>query len=346
MGPKGWNPGVHSDVAAHGWLWHVAGMMWLLALALASTPEPVRLDFIGDVSFAGRSDAPAEVFAAVAPTLATATFAVANVEGLLLAEGAPTYREARLDISAHPRYAAAFAGSGIDLLGTANNHSWDAGAEGVLENLRHLAPNVTFGSGADVAAKATLRKTFASGCVSFVPATLKSNRPPRPGAVVAYYPADALDDLYALVSAERAAGCAPIVSIHWGREAVPEPPRAVVAVGEALVKAGAAAVVGHHPHVLQGITFRDGPQGRVPIAWSLGNFVFKNRDPDKRRTGILQLTLGATGIDVAMLPVTIDVRTFRPRPATAQEAAEHLVVMTKRSPGTKVTLVSGRLRFE
>ncbi len=269
-------------------------MQWLIVWALAwSSPEPTRLDFIGDVSFAGRSDAPAAVFAEVAPTLRAATFAVANVEGLLLAGGAPTYREARLDISASPRYAEAFVDSGVDLLGTANNHSWDASSDGVRENLRHLARWPTFGSGTNDDARAPVRKMFTTGCVSFVPATLKSNRPARPDAVVAYYPADALDALYALVRDERAAGCAPIVYVHWGREAVPAPPRAVVVVGEALVKAGAAAVVGHHPHVLQGITLRDGPHGRVPIAWSLGNFVFKNRDPDKRRTGILQLTLGA-----------------------------------------------------
>jgi poly-gamma-glutamate synthesis protein (capsule biosynthesis protein) len=57
---------------------------------------------------------------------------------------------------------------------------------------------------------------------------------------------------------------------HCGLEYVPYPPPYVVAAFRAMVDAGADCVVGHHPHVPQGI---ERYRGR-PIAYSLGNFLF------------------------------------------------------------------------
>jgi poly-gamma-glutamate synthesis protein (capsule biosynthesis protein) len=342
-----------------------------LAAALAAPPPPgaaptgpsFTVGFVGDVSFAGQRGRPEDVFAGVREVLSRPDLTVCNVEGLLLAGGAPKYGEARLDISANPRWAAAFGASGIDLLGTANNHSWDAGAAGVLEHLGHLEdtglPVLGIGrrsaeASAEVAARAPRRIQSSVGCLSIVPATLKSNRPAERGeaqahdkagpvAAVAWYSSDddtrpgqrPLADLLALVRTERAAGCAPIVSIHWGREGKPRPDRQVIAVGDALVEAGAALVVGHHPHVLQGFEWR----GDAAIAWSLGNFVFANRDPDKRRTGLLEArfasAMGASPGDVAstagaprlvelaFTPMTIAPETFTPRLATPRELGPH-----------------------
>lgn len=321
----------------------------LVLLALAAPPArgPVHVGFVGDVSFAGRGDDPAEVFAGVRSILDGPDLTVGNVEGLLLAAGAPRYGEARLDISAHPRWAEALARSGIDLFGTANNHAWDAGAHGVLGHLEALAGIATFGSGPTAEqAFAPVRRQTAAGCLSFVPATLKSNRARQDGASVAWYGARgerSLAALEALVRSERAAGCAPIVFVHWGREARPFPDGAVIDIGHALADAGAALVVGHHPHVLQGFTWRETPHGEAAIAWSLGNFVFKNRDPDKRRTGLLEATFITSAADrpptldaLAFIPMTIDARTFRPRPATAAEAAATARALAERSERMRV----------
>lgn len=360
-----------------------------LALALAAPPPSPQaandtsftLGFVGDVSFAGQRGRPDDVFAGVREPLSRPDLMVCNVEGLLLASGAPKYGEARLDISAAPRWAAAFRASGIDLLGTANNHSWDAGAPGALEQLSHLegtglpviglarAPTA---AAADLAARAPHRVQSPVGCLSIVPATLKSNRPAAlalarapdatdpEAAAVAWYSSDddirpgqrPLADLLALVRQERAAGCAPIVSIHWGREGKPRPDRAVIAVGHALVDAGAALVIGHHPHVLQGFEWR----GEAAIAWSLGNFVFANRDPDKRRTGLLEARfLPATSapvgsgqrsaprlIELAFTPMTIAPETFTPRLANPRELGPHLEAATARSDAISFVRDGGR----
>ena len=61
-----------------------------------------------------------------------------------------------------------------------------------------------------------------------------------------------------------------LVIAHCGLEYIPFPPTYVTAAFRSMVEAGADCVIGHHPHVPQGIEWY---QGR-PIAYSLGNFVF------------------------------------------------------------------------
>jgi poly-gamma-glutamate synthesis protein (capsule biosynthesis protein) len=53
------------------------------------------------------------------------------------------------------------------------------------------------------------------------------------------------------------------------------PDAAVVLNFRGLVRAGADAVIGHHPHVPQGVEWVDGK----PIVYSLGNFVFRQNSP-------------------------------------------------------------------
>ena len=60
------------------------------------------------------------------------------------------------------------------------------------------------------------------------------------------------------------------VICHAGVEYIPFPPPYLVRALMAIADAGADLVVGHHPHVPQGIQI----VGSVPIAYSLGNFVF------------------------------------------------------------------------
>ena len=310
-------------------------------LAAHAEPPEATLAFVGDINFAGRAPAAAaktHPFAAVRPILDAATFAIGNLEGLLLDTAAPAYGERRLDISADPAWAAALAESGLDALGVANNHTWDAGADGLREHLAHLAAAglAVFGAGESAErARAPIRIASPVGPVVVIPASLKSNRRGRPGAAAAIYDARAegLAPLLAQIRAERAAGAFVVVSIHWGREAVAEPPKGVVSAAHALVDAGADLVVGHHPHVLQGIEWRGGSA----IAYSLGNFMFVNRDLDKRSAGILHAGL-ARGPDdrprlttLALTPTVTDLVTFAPALATPRDAERIAALLAARS---------------
>ena len=77
------------------------------------------------------------------------------------------------------------------------------------------------------------------------------------------------------------------VSCHWGveREYYPEDYQKIL--GEKCIDWGADLVIGHHPHVLQGI---EEYKGRF-ILYSLGNFCFgANRNPPDKDTMIFQQT--------------------------------------------------------
>ena len=63
-----------------------------------------------------------------------------------------------------------------------------------------------------------------------------------------------------------------IVSPHWGEERFRIPSPEQIKQARAFVDAGASMVLGHHPHVIQGMEFYN----RVPIAYSLGNFIANN----------------------------------------------------------------------
>ena len=61
-----------------------------------------------------------------------------------------------------------------------------------------------------------------------------------------------------------------IVSVHWGDELIDRPSMWQRLIAREFIGAGASLIVGHHPHVVQGVDSFDG----ALIAYSLGNFIF------------------------------------------------------------------------
>jgi poly-gamma-glutamate synthesis protein (capsule biosynthesis protein) len=99
----------------------------------------------------------------------------------------------------------------------------------------------------------------------------------------------------AIVAERKRRGGVVIAIGHCGLEYVPFPPPYVVAAFRAVVDAGADAVIGHHPHVPQGVEWHAGR----PIVYSLGNFVFYQPvDLHHRKTGFF-VTLELQGDTVA-----------------------------------------------
>lgn len=345
-----------------------------LTLARATRAAPPRgptLTVVGDVNFAGYPNT-ITPFGAVTSWLAS-TLRVANAEGLLTDLPVAAYREARLDITAPASFARHFAA--FDLVGLSNNHTWDGGTAGLRSQLDTFAALgiPTFGAASTREAayaparfrwdgKALIADASATApCVSVLGATLKSNRKPPKGSPEVHAALATSDEtraeVLARVGAEHARGCFVLVSLHGGKEGASHPDPRTRAFGLALLDAGADLVAAHHPHVLQGVELRrpspDAPSARLQaIAWSLGNFVFRNRTPEKRQTAILHATLAVNGSrltleQLALLPVHSD-RELLPRPATRQEAAAIARLIAERSDryDTGVTLTpDGRIEL-
>ncbi|RZK60838.1 MAG: hypothetical protein EOO59_06520 [Hymenobacter sp.] len=82
-----------------------------------------------------------------------------------------------------------------------------------------------------------------------------------------------------------------LVYVHWGTEYAAQPSAGQRQQAHDLLDAGAAAVVGAHPHVVQPVEFY---RGR-PIVYSLGNFLFDQRGGETALAAQVDLTCGGAG---------------------------------------------------
>jgi len=136
------------------------------------------------------------------------------------------------------------------------------------------------------------------------------------------------------------------VSVHWGDEHQNLPRAFQKAFGRAAVDAGATAVFGHHPHVLQSVErYGDGL-----IAYSLGNFVFDMKADATYLTAALRLNLAGGALRSAeIIPVRIVRGSYAPEPAGPADAMTILngIRRWSRALGTELSIESGRgfIRF-
>jgi hypothetical protein len=166
----------------------------------------------------------------------------------------------------------------------ANNHSMDFGEQGICELMAVL-------SGADVrhfgagATRAEAEKPLAVsvgrlriGFLGFSWRPIESRRATASEGGVALIPS--MSVLTRLVAELRQHCDHVIVSFHWGYEYERYPLPAHRKLAHSVIDAGASVVVGHHPHVYQGIE----AYGRGLIYYSLGNCYM--RWPVKREADV------------------------------------------------------------
>lgn len=83
-----------------------------------------------------------------------------------------------------------------------------------------------------------------------------------------------------------------VTVLHWGAEFQRVPHITQRRQARLLTDAGADAIVGHHPHVIQS---RDTVNGK-PVFYSIGNFVFDQTHPDARKALLVTLRFVAEGM--------------------------------------------------
>lgn len=187
---------------------------------------------------------------------------------------------------------------GVDILHVGNNHIFDFGNEGVASTrgILRMRELDVFGDPLDTRSR-VLTKTYASAKVAFV--SYNEFSPYQ----------DSADTIREIKEAKEEADVV-FVYTHWGDEYV-EPPERVRALARRFVDAGADAVIGSHPHVVQESEVY---QGKT-IYYSLGNFIFDQYWTEEVRTGLALEVVLQEGSPVKFLehPVTMfrDGRTCR-----------------------------------
>ena len=94
------------------------------------------------------------------------------------------------------------------------------------------------------------------------------------------------DELAAKLAAAKAETDLLFVSVHWGEEYQSTPSDRQTKLAHYLIDNGADIILGHHPHTLQGVEIYDG----CPILYSMGNFVFDQREGERMESAIFHLT--------------------------------------------------------
>jgi len=201
---------------------------------------------------------------------------------------------------AAPRSAQVLLDGGFDIVALANNHTLNAGTAGLLETIRHLEDVGVAYCGANPERERSWEpcRFLADGLlVGFVAATDLSFEHGSWCKVD-----ESLSDLKAHLAAAAYKCDLLVTSFHWGNEYQNSPTQRQRSVARAAIEAGADLVIGHHPHVLQGIGCHRG----APILYSCGNFVFDQREGERMESAVFHLryTQGQ-GWRIRVVPVWI-----------------------------------------
>ncbi|MDH6592911.1 UDP-N-acetylmuramoyl-tripeptide--D-alanyl-D-alanine ligase [Variovorax sp. TBS-050B] len=238
------------------------------------------------------------------PVLAEADLRIVNLEcvvatvgaqGVEKGEATPYYYRAR------PEMLRVLAEARIEVVATANNHSGDYGVEALMEQARLLdAAGIGHsGTGAtlDDALRPVLRRVGALNVALFaIDATQPHFAATQTAGGSAYLslsaPSAWFDVLAPRIAAVRDRAHVVLVAVHWGRNQEPAPGGEEIAVGHAIIEAGADAVLGASAHMLQGVEIH---QGR-PIVHDAGDFLFDAVQRDDDEGGVFSLQLGEEGV--------------------------------------------------
>jgi len=225
---------------------------------------------------------PAAVYGDMLPVLRAADLRIVNCECALTGASESVWKSGAV-FKGLPAHAAGLTAVPFEVACLANNHVFDYGLRGFRETLGVLRRNgvLTVGAGLDPEeARAPLTVDVGGTPISIVNFSEGEDLTAvRSGAGVCGWE---IERLIPLVRKLKKRGHLVIAVGHAGLEYVPFVPPYVVDAFRALADAGADCVVGHHPHVPQGLEKR---KGRL-IAYSLGNFVFfQPTDLTYRRTG-------------------------------------------------------------
>lgn len=239
----------------------------------------VRLAFVGDMGFTWRLGEAIDAqgidwfLSPLGNDLRGFDAIVGNLECAVMPTGTQPPPSGR--IQTLPCILPALKAMGIDAVTLANNHVLDGGPDGLASTRALLAQHgiAAFGAGADIdQARAPLMMEV--GGIKL--ALLGVCDAPYAYATATRGGVAPLDRRWLLeeVARLRGTGATVIVVLHAGTEFVFHPEPARIRLSRGLIDAGAALVIQHHPHVVQGIE----RHGDGLIAYSLGNFIFRLSD--------------------------------------------------------------------
>ncbi len=239
---------------------------------------------------------------------------------------------------------------GFKVVSLANNHMMDYGEESLTDTFKYLdAEGITYaGAGQNrEKARAFVIKEVRGVKVAFVAdlnmPTIVEEVPEDP-ALPQPSQKRSMVELTAEIKKAKLAADIVVVSFHWGVEYTHNPQAYQKRLARACIDAGADMVLGHHPHVMQGIEIY---KGKI-ILYSMGNLVFDQVKVMTSRTFIFACEFFKNGTikNAFITPVQIvENRPVFARGAVAQEIRALMMKISK-GFGTKFEEKDGRLYLQ
>ncbi|MDA3899211.1 MAG: CapA family protein [Spirochaetes bacterium] len=217
-------------------------------------------------------------FKKIRPHLEGYDIVVANLETPVTTRGV-SHPSKKWVFRTKPQNAAHLKTLNMHVLSLANNHMMDYGKEGLEDTLAFVKKHGFYYSGAGdnleaarkpaIISKKGYRMVFLSYC----------ERPPKDMYAKSTRPGIAPIDkavITADVKKYAKPGTHVFVSLHWGIERTRYARKDQIVMAHDIIDSGAEAIIGHHPHIPQGIEIYKGK----PVIYSLGNAVcgFYNKE--------------------------------------------------------------------
>jgi poly-gamma-glutamate synthesis protein (capsule biosynthesis protein) len=336
------------------------------SIAQASVNNYITIAAVGDVLLGGKVGTQAEYVVNETPLdsvkdiLEKADIAICNLECPLSNKGTPTPSKTLEELMTKreflfrgiPEGAEYLKSVGFDVVSLANNHIMDYSSEALKDTLNALdSAGISYsGGGMDLHSARMpaildaggLRVAFLSYVWAGTLPRTKYFEAGNPGAGCAVLRTDnsgrllkeSVQMLRDDLSKARQTGDIVVVSLHWGIEGKHRPLRWQRELARDIIDLGADVVLGHHPHVLQGIEFYK----NKPILYSLGNFVFPSVRDANNNTCIAFIKLGTANCELEIKPIRIT--NGFPHPASMENSMHiaKLVAFLSAELGTPSTI--------
>lgn len=233
----------------------------------------------------------------------------ANLEGAVTDEGKHYAPQNAYDFAFVPERIAELKAYGFNYFTSANNHFSDQGQIGVEEtrkNLSELGFNYSGSTDAKIDEYSRKDVIVSNQKIALIGLSMVYNN----------FDLEAAEKLIETASLETDLV---IVNIHWGTEYQHQFSEHQQNIGRALIAAGADAIIGHHPHVVQGMELYQGK----PIFYSLGNFIFDQYFSEDTQEGLsIGLNIGSSTTTIFLYPLKSE--KAAPRLMTAAEKTKFL----------------------
>jgi poly-gamma-glutamate capsule biosynthesis protein CapA/YwtB (metallophosphatase superfamily) len=245
------------------------------------------------------------LFANVADVFRQADFGFVNLETPVAPSHSRGSKPFQFDAPINLLQALKF--NGVKIVSFANNHVFDQGYAGFGETQDHLREQGLLFTGAGSTAEAAWKPVMLEkngikvgwlGMTRWLNGGRNPEKEGDPHVAFFPYPGESLGatgfDESAVLDAIKAARTQCdllVISIHWGVEYATAPNAKDIDIAHDMLEAGASAVIGHHPHVLQPIeTYLTHDERNTVIVYSLGNFI-----SNQSRTYVAGLTPDRAG---------------------------------------------------